>query len=172
MRPVPLIHQELDRSCAERLVHRGLDLFLGDVQRADRVPLGGMSLEIGLRSFSARLLHGGGSRPVTGQSEIGRIEACHDGASERRFGAAVGEAEEDPGALAEAADETGLHHQLQMPADAGLALAEHLGQVLDVEPPFASSARMRRRGLAGGAQRREGLGTGEARRGVLGSVIT
>ena len=77
------------------------------------------------------------------------------------FGAAVGEAEEDPGALAEAADEARFHHQLQMPADARLALAEHLGQVLDVQ----LAAREQRqdaqaRGLAGGAERRQGLGPG------------
>ena len=96
------------------------------------VPLAGMRLEIGLRRFLARLLHGGGARAVAG--EVGRrFEALDDGRGERGLGAGSASRKIDPGALAEARDEPGLGHQLQMPADARLALAEDLGQVLDVQ---------------------------------------
>ena len=48
-------------------------------------------------------------------------------------------------------DETGFGHQLQMPADARLALAEDLGQVLDVQ-------------LGLGQQRQDAQARGLARR--------
>ena len=41
------------------------------MQRADLVPLAGMRLEIGLRRFGARLLHGGGTGAVAGEREVG-----------------------------------------------------------------------------------------------------
>ena len=45
----------------------------------------------------------------------------------------LGQAEEHPAPLAEARDQPSLGHQLQMTADARLALSEDLGQVLDVQ---------------------------------------
>ncbi len=49
------------------------------------------------------------------------------------LGAGLGQAEEHPRAFTEALDEAGIGHQLQMPADTRLALAEDLGEVLDVQ---------------------------------------
>ena len=80
---------------------------------------------------------------------------------ERAFGAALGEAEEHPGAFAEALDEPGLGHQLQMPADARLALAEDLGEVLDVQLAGGEQRQnAQARGLAGGREARQGLARG------------
>ena len=152
------IDEEREGPLPQRLVHGALDLLLGDMQRADSVPLGGMRLEIGLRRLGARLLHGSGPCPVAGEGEIRGIEARDDGAGERSLRPAFGEAEEDPGAFAEARDEASFGHQLQVAADARLALAEDLGQVLDVELGSGEQhedAQARR--LAGGTERREAL---------------
>ena len=79
-------------------------------------------------------------------------------------GAALGQAEEHPGAFAEAGDQAGFGHELQMPADARLALGEDLGQVLDVQLGAGQQRQdAQARGLAGGAQGGEGMGAGQAR---------
>ena len=52
------IDEERERTFAQRLVHGGLDLLLGHMERADLVPLAGMGLEVGLRCLGTRLLHG------------------------------------------------------------------------------------------------------------------
>ena len=122
-----------------------------------------MRLEIGLRRFGARLLHRRRPGAVAGKSEIGGIEARNDGGGESALSATLGEAEEDPRALAEARDEPRFGHQLQMTADAGLALAENLGEVLDVQ---LSSGEQREnaqaRGLAGSTKRGQRMGSGKA----------
>ena len=157
------IDEKREGTLAQRLVHGGLDLFLGHVQRADLVPLAGMGSEIGLRRFGAGLLHACGAGAVAGDRQIARVETRHDGAGERRLGAGLGQTEEHPAPLAEARDEARLRHQLQMPADAGLALPQDLGQILDVELGLGQQREnTQARGLAGGAQRAQGLGAGQA----------
>ena len=75
--------------------------------------------------------------------------ACASAASAPEFG----EAKEDPGAFAEALDQAGFGHQLQVPTDAGLALTEDLGQVLDVQLAARQQCQdAQPRRLAGGAQ--------------------
>ena len=156
------IDEQHEGSRAERRIHGGFDFFLGHVQRADLIPLACMRLEIGLRRFRARLLHGGGPRAVARQSEIGRVEARHDGAGEHGFGAGIGEAEEHPGALAEAPDQPRFGHELEMPA-----LAEDLGQVLDVQLAGREQRQdAQPRCLAGGAQASQRMGAGQAGRGL------
>ena len=133
----------------------------------------GMRLEISLRRFRARLLHGGCARAVAGEREVGLIEARDDGRGERGLGAGVGQPEDRPRALAEARDEPGLGHQLQMPADARLALAEDLGQVLDVQLAAGKQRQdAQARGLAGGAQAARALRAGQAWSCALALCIT
>ena len=158
------IDQKVERPLAQRLVHGGLDLAFGHMERANPVPLGRVRLEVGLGRLGARLLHGFRAGAVAVNGQVGRVEALDNGAGERALGSAVGEAEEHPGALAEAGDEAGFGHELQVPADARLALRQDLGQILDVQ----LRARKQRqdaqaRGLARGAQGRKRVGAGKAR---------
>ena len=90
------IDEKIERPLAQRRVHGRFDVALGDMQRADLVPLAGMGLEIGLGRFGARLLHGGGPGAIAGEREVARVEAGDDGVGERRFGAGLGQAEEHP----------------------------------------------------------------------------
>ena len=157
------IDQQREGPRPKRLVHRSLDLFFGDMQRADLVPLAGMLLEVALRRILPRLLDGRGARTVAGEHRVGGIEARHDGRGERRFAAGIGQAEEHPAPLAEARDQPGFGHQLQMPADARLALSEDLGQVLDVQLAAGKQRQdAQARGLACGAQTAESVGPGQA----------
>src|SRR5690606_28083491 len=117
----------------ERLVNRRLDVSLGDMQRADPVPLAGVLAEVALCCVLPRLLDRQSAGTVAGEDGIGGIEARHDGRRKLSLAASIGEAEEHPAPLTEARDQAGLGHQLQMTADARLALPEDLGQVFDVE---------------------------------------
>ena len=79
-----------------------------------------------------------------------------------------GKPEVDPRALAEALDEPGLGHELEMPADARLALAEDLRQILDVELAAGQQRQdAQARRLAGAAQSGQRVGAGQARAGGL-----
>ena len=157
------VDEERERPLAEGFVDSGLDLLLGDVERADSVPLAGMFLEIILRGFLARLVDGLGAGAVSGEDGVGGVEARDDRGGERRLVAAVGETEEHPAALAEAPDQAGLGHQLQVPADARLALAEDLGEVLDVElAPGEERQDAEPRRLASGAKQAQGVGARQA----------
>ena len=128
-----------------------------------------MRLEISLGRFRARRLHGGCARAVAGEREVGLVEALDDGLGKRGLGAGVGKPEIDPRALAEALDEPGLGHELEMPADARLALAEDLGQILDVELAAGQQRQdAQARRLAGAAQSGQRMGAGQARAGILG----
>ena len=83
----------------------------------------------------------------------------------------IGQAEEHPAPLAEARDQPGLGHQLQMPADARLALPEDLGQVLDVQLAAGEQRQdAQPRGLARGAQGRSAHGRGTDFRRPAGSA--
>ena len=73
-----------------------------------------------------------------------------------------GKAEEHPAPLAEARDQPGLGHQLQMAADARLALSEDLGQVLDVQLAAGEQRQdAQARRLARGAKAAQGMGAGQ-----------
>ena len=86
----------------------------------------------------------------------------------------IGEPEEHPASLRGTLDEPGLGHQLQMPADARLALAKDLGQVLDVQLAVGKQRQDAQTGrLACSAERREALRARQARMGVwLGHHLT
>ena len=61
-------------SLGQRRRDRRLDRLVGDMQRADAVPLGGMCAEISLRGLGARGAHGGEPLAVARDGRIGRIE--------------------------------------------------------------------------------------------------
>ncbi len=74
--------------------------------------------------------------------------------------------------FAEALDEAGLGHELQMPADARLALAEDLGQVLDVQLAAGQQRQdAQPRRLAGAAQGGKRVDAGQAWARGLGSLV-
>ena len=70
------------------------------------------------------------SRTSTGSARSTRLQ---DQARQLAAAPVLGQPEVDPAALGRALDQAGLGQQLQMPADARLALAEDAGEVLDVE---------------------------------------
>ena len=117
------IEQRAERLVGERRADRGLDRLVGDVQLADAVPLGGVRAEIGLRRGGARGAHRGEPLAVARDHRIGGIEPVEQRARELGAAAVLGQAEERPGALAEALDQAGLDQQLQMARDARLRLA-------------------------------------------------
>ena len=147
MRPVPVPRSSSERNGPSASAPRiaVLDRRVGDMQRADAVPLGGVAAEIGLRG-------GGALRPAPRRAARGRAPASgrRDRAARsvaRQVGgaAALAQAEERPRAFAEALDQPGLGEELQMPRDARLRLAQDVGEVRDGELGLARSARMRRR---------------------------
>src|SRR5581483_4969587 len=165
------VHEERKGPPPQRLVHGVLNVLLGDMERADFVPLGGMGLEIGLCRLRARLLHGGGAGTVARESQVGRIETCDDRRRERALGAAFSEAEENPRALAEAGDEAGFGQELQVPADARLALTKNLREVLDVQLGRGKQRQdAQTGGLTRGAKRGKALRAGQALKLRLGAV--
>ena len=126
------IEQRAERLVGERGADRGLHRFVGDMQLADAVPLGGMRAEIGLRRGGARLRAPTASRSRS-RAMVGSAGSSRVDQRARDLGAAavLGQAEERPGALAEALDQAGLGQQLEMARDARLRLAQDVGEVGD-----------------------------------------
>ena len=125
------IEQRAERLVGERGADRVFHRRVGDMQLADAVPLGGVRAEIGLRRGGARLAHGGELGAVAGDGLVGRIEMRQQRAGDLGAAAVLGQAEERPGAFAEALDQTGLGQQLEVARDARLRLAQDVGQVGD-----------------------------------------
>ncbi len=102
------IEQRLERlagkRCDDRLFHR----LVGGMQLAEAVPFRGMGAEIVLRGLGARFAHGGQSFAIARHHRIGGIEPLDQKARDARAVAAVGHAEERPGALAMALDQAGF----------------------------------------------------------------
>ena len=144
MRPVPVPRStsSLNGPGPSASTHRLLDLALGDVQRADAVPIGGVRAEIALRGGFALALQGVGPLAIARDHAVGAVDEAENVEREPAAGRAVGDVEIGPAPLAEALDQAGLGQQLQMPADARLALPEDLREVLDAE-------------LAGGEQQQD-----------------
>ena len=135
MRPVP-VPRSTNRSngpSPSALGDGRLDLGLGDVQGADAVPLGGMGLEVGLRRGLALVLQGLGAAQVAHNQRVGAVDALQHQAGQLAALAGLGQAEIHPAAFRRALDQPRLGQQLEVPADARLALAEDARQVLDVE---------------------------------------
>ena len=133
MRPVPVPRSSSERNglLGERCADRLLDRVIGDVQLADAVPFGGVGAEISLRRGGARCAHRGEPLAVARDRRIGRIEPLEQRARHLGAAAMLGQAEEGPGALAEALDQAGLGQQPEMTRDARLRLAQDVGQIGD-----------------------------------------
>ena len=126
------IEQRAERPVGERVADRGLDRRVGDMQLADAVPLGGVLR--GNRSAPRRRARRAPRRAARGRARsIGSAGSSRADQRAREVGAAavLGEAEEGPGALAEALDQPGLGQQLEVARDARLRLAQDLGEVGD-----------------------------------------
>ena len=149
------IEQRAERPVGERLADRALDRLVGDVQLADAVPFRGMRAEIVLRGCGARAR--APRRAARGRAAaIGSfgIEPRDQRARELGAAAALGQAEERPGALAEALDQAGFGQQLEMARDARLRLAQDLGEVGDRQLGLGQQRQdAQPRGLAGRLER-------------------
>ncbi len=159
--PVPRSNSDRNGLPASAARIAVLDRVVGDVQLADAVPFGGVGAEIGLRRGGARRAHRGKPGAVAGDGLVGWIEPLEQRARELGAAAMLGQAEERPGALAEALDQPGFGQQLEMARDARLRLAQDVGEVGDRQFGFGeqrqhAQARLLARGLEG---RVEGIET-------------
>jgi hypothetical protein len=127
------VDQQLERAMPQALDDRLLDVVLGDVQGANAVPVGGVRLKIGLCRGFALALQGVGPLPIAGDNAVGAIDEREDVERQTAAGRAVGNVEIGPAAFAEALDQPGLGQELQVPADARLALPEDHRQILDAQ---------------------------------------
>ena len=90
-----------------------------------------MAAEIVLRGGGARAAHGGEPLAVARDDRIVGIEPRDQRARDVGRAAALAEAEERPGAFAEALDQAGLGQEPQMARNARLRLAQDFGEVGD-----------------------------------------
>ena len=131
MRPVPVPRSSSDRIglSASAAADRLLDGGVGDVKFADAIPLGGMPAEIVLCRGGARGAHRGEPLAVAGDHRVVGIEPRDHRARDIGGAAALAQTEERPRAFAEALDQAGLGEKAQMARQAGLRLAQDLGEV-------------------------------------------
>jgi hypothetical protein len=143
---------------AERLDDGGLHGRLGGVERTDAVPFRREAGEEGLRVLGALGAHGGEPGPVVGELCVGAVEGGEHRAQDAGPGTAVREAKERPGALPVAFHEPCFHEELQMARDAGLGLAEDVGEVRNRELALGQKRQNPQAGFFGrGPQGAEGF---------------
>ena len=124
------IEQRAERPVAEGGADRGFDRFVGGVQPADAVPLGGVAAEIVLRRRGAAPRAPPASRSRSrAMIGIGRIELFDEPRTSSALGAALAAAEERPRPLAEPLDQAGLGQQLEMAGNPRLRLAQDFGEL-------------------------------------------
>ena len=121
---------------AERRRHGGLHVCFRNVQRADLVPVGRIGLEVGLRRFLPLGLQGLRATPIAHQHGVGLIDALQNLARHIAAAPVLRQTEVHPAAFGRALHQPGLRQQLQMPADARLALPQDAREVFDVELPL------------------------------------
>jgi len=85
--------------------------------------------EVGLRGGSARLTHGGETCAVTRDCLVGWIEPIDQRAGDVGAAAMLGKAEEGPGPLTEAFDQTGLGEKPQVARNTRLRLSKDVGEI-------------------------------------------
>ena len=90
-----------------------------------------MRTKVSLRRGGAGVAHRGEPGAVAGDGRVGRIEPRQQRAGDLGAAAVLGQAEERPGALAEALDQPGFGQQLEMARNARLRLAQDVGEVGD-----------------------------------------
>ncbi len=117
----------------EQRLQRPLDLALGDVERADAVPLRRVGAEISRRLGGALMLDGGEALAIEGERGVGLRHQFDQEPRQLACPRPPGRAIEHPGALAEAVEQPGIAEQLQVPRHARLALPEDVGKLADRE---------------------------------------
>ena len=132
--PVPMSTSRPIGASAERAGDRRLDLALGDVERAQRVPIAGMAGEIALGGGGAVGAHRGEPGGVGRRSRDRRRRARPSGRAAGRAARSArrgAEAEEHPAPLLAPLGEAGVDQDLDVARDARLALPEHLRELAD-----------------------------------------
>ena len=136
------VDQAAERGLAERAATRRLDLALGDVERAQRVPIGGVAGEIAGRGGGAVGAHRGepggvGLGPGIGAVDLRpAVDQLEQGLDPRPRA----EAEEHPAPLLAALGEAGVDQDADVARDARLALPEHLRELADARAPWRAAA--------------------------------
>ena len=157
------VDQPPERPLAQRALDRLLDLALGDVERADRVPHLGMGGEIaggGLGAVGANRVE---PRRVGREQRFGRPVGPAIEQREHRLGARrVGERQEHPAAFLAALDHAGVGEDLEVARNARLALAEHLRELADRQLHSPQQREDAQPGRVG--ERLEQVGKGKDRR--------
>ena len=108
----------------------------------------GVGLEVGLRGRLALVLQSFGAAQVAHDQRVGAIDALEHQPGKLAALAGLGEAEVHPAALRGAFDQPRLGQQLEVAADARLALTEDAREVLDVQLAGRQAARARAGGWA------------------------
>ena len=136
--------------------HRFFDALLGNVQRADAIPLLGMRGEIAGGVLGARVTHLGEPGAVAGEKGVVSLEPADDGAREGACWPGRRQPEERPGPFAAALDEAGLDEELEMARDARLRLAQDRHDLADRQLRLGEQRqKTQARLLSGGVQRRK-----------------
>ncbi len=132
---------------------RGLDVGVGDIERAQLVPQRGVAFEIGLglgRPFRPDFSQ---TVTISAQTSVMLIDDRQDTVENGPAGRVGGESVEGPAAVGEAFDQSAGGEKTQMPGDAGLALVHDLAEFHDRQ--FLGGQERddaQPRGLAGRAQ--------------------
>ena len=131
--PVPMSTSRPIGALAQRAVDRRLDLALGDVERADRVPLAGMAGEIALGRGGAVGADRGEPGGIGGEQHARPSGSAQRSSSSNSGATRAGSArlQEHPAAFLAPLGEAGVGQDLDVARDARLALAEHLGELAD-----------------------------------------
>ena len=127
------IDMELDGRTARQPQHGGFHILLAHMQRAEAFPIAGVFAEVGCGCLGALVANFFEAGEVAGQFGVMAGQQVDDGAGEGAAQIILAHAEQHPVAFLVAGDQPGLGHQLEMAADARLALPEDLGHLADVE---------------------------------------
>ncbi len=109
------IEQRAERLVGKRRADRLLHRFVGDMEFANAVPLGGVSTEISLRCCSTRLPHRGQPFAVTRDGLVARIEAFDKRARHVRASTVFGKPEEGPRPFPKALHQPCFDQELEVP---------------------------------------------------------
>ncbi len=127
----PEIEHLSDWTGAGGAQHRLLDTSLVDEQRAGSIPLGGDASKIAARGARFRFAHHAEPRLVSLQLAVVARHEIDQRPRHLRHAGLRGQTVEHPCAFLMPLDQPGVVEQLEMAADAGLALIKHLGQLGD-----------------------------------------
>ncbi len=123
------VQHGLERPLADQLQQRGLHRAVGDVQRAYLVPACRVLAEIGGGPLLPAALDRRQPLQVALDLRVGIADAGYQPQHEIARAVRVRQAEEGPGALLVAADQSRLQKKLEMARHARLRLAQDLGEV-------------------------------------------